>query len=98
MITSQVTRQGFVDFCKAQGDKAIDHSGKPLHGKAQTDSSVFDRCAVGSYYRHLHGKRITRDNSVEFNYELSQAIGSDVADKLGNYEPSHYSNIVELLA
>ncbi len=90
-----IEKRDFVDFCKAQGDKAIDHGSTPLHGKVQPNSSVFERCAVGSYFLHLHGRRLTRDESPEFYWELEAAIGLDVANKLGNHEPTTYKQLVK---
>lgn len=87
-----IDRQDFIDFCKAKGDEAIDHSSTTW---SSASSSAFERCAIGSYFTHLHGRFITRNESFEFCEELNAAIGNRIVSRMVCCEPGTYKQLVE---
>jgi len=85
-----ITKEDFLDFCKAQGDALIDH-------ESSSTQSAYANCAIGSYYRHLHGEVIAQNRSRGFVADLENAIGTEISDTLGNSGPSNYPSLVKLL-
>ena len=85
-----ITRQDFLDFCKLQGGALIDH-------ESTSTQSAYANCAIGSYYKYLHGEVIETGEAHALVADLEQVIGKDITDTMGNYGPSSYRDLVKLL-
>ena len=71
-----ISKQGFLEFCIAQGDEIIEHNSGMSY-----EESAWSNCAVGAYYTHLTGDRLTIDNVGDhdgpdyFPEQLGELIG-----------------------
>ena len=86
-----ITKEGFLEFCVAQGDAVIQHDTVSHRDSAWAD------CAVGRYYTSLTGDRLPTCDP--FISEVEDVIGAEIMDNLGNsISIETYPDLVEALA
>ena len=90
-----ISKQGFLEFCIAQGDEIIEHNSGMSY-----EESAWSNCAVGAYYTHLTGDRLTIDNVGDhdgpdyFPEQLGELIGDSVFSALSGSEIHTYPELV----